>query len=308
MIRPILACGAFLLFTACTSTPRPAENWISFATLEPGLPTNRYLACTPSICEAAGNTGNALDFAYPATDVAAALIRLQPGAEQRELPNGDIQLRYVAITPIARFRDDADVLMPPERSGHVTGGRVFARPHRDVSDLGQNKSRVETPLRNSWRPNWHVPGRRPQARFSTLTHEQEAGPRRRSWRARWTPTMPAPRLACRAPGKRNPAMKAPTMPTAIFPTMPKAEPPRTISPASQPATAADQQKNDKPFKGHLVSPHGFPAPGTGRPVKRTTLRTGIRSPSQGRSSHPPSVTFLRMTCKERRLMHIHLCE
>lgn len=143
MIRPILACGGLLLFTACTSTPRPAENWISFATLEPGLPTNCYLACTPSICEAAGNTGNALDFAYPATDVAAALIRLQPGAEQRELPNGDIQLRYVAITPIARFRDDVDVLIRP--TGPDTSQvAVYSRSRIGLSDLGKNKSRVET--------------------------------------------------------------------------------------------------------------------------------------------------------------------
>lgn len=143
MIRPKLACGALLLFTACASPPKPAESWISFATLEPGLPTNRYLACTPSICEAAGNTGDALEFAYPATEVAAALVRLHPDAEQRALPNGDIQLRYVAITPIARFRDDVDVLIRPT-GPDMSQVAAYSRSRIGLSDLGKNKSRVET--------------------------------------------------------------------------------------------------------------------------------------------------------------------
>lgn len=142
MTRSILAGAALLLCTACASTPKPAGDWISFATLEPGLPTNRYLVCDPSICEAAGTTGNSLDFASPATDVAAALIQLQPDAEQRTLPNGDIQLRYVAVTPIARFRDDVDVLIRP--AGPDTSQvAVYSRSRIGLSDLGKNKSRVE---------------------------------------------------------------------------------------------------------------------------------------------------------------------
>lgn len=143
MIRSILACVTLLLCTACASVPKPAGSWISFAALEPGLPTNRYLACNPSICEAAGNTGNALDFAYSATDVAAALVRLQPDAEHRELPNGDIQLRYVAVTPIARFRDDVDVLIRPT-GADASQVAIYSRSRIGLSDLGKNKSRVET--------------------------------------------------------------------------------------------------------------------------------------------------------------------
>ncbi|KCZ91171.1 DUF1499 domain-containing protein [Hyphomonas jannaschiana] len=143
MIRSILACATLLLCAACASAPKPAGSWVSFAALEPGLPTNRYLACNPAICEAAGNTGNALDFAYPATDVAAALVRLQPDAEQRELPNGDIQLRYVAVTPIARFRDDVDVLIRPT-GADASQVAIYSRSRIGLSDLGKNKSRVET--------------------------------------------------------------------------------------------------------------------------------------------------------------------
>ena len=137
-----LACSAVLLVTACASAPAPAGGWIDFATLEPGLPTNRYMLCAPDICETSGKPGDEVEFAHPATEVAAALLRLQPDAEQRTLPNGDIQLRYVAVTPIARFRDDVDVLIRPVTPDSAEAA-IYSRSRIGLSDLGKNKSRVK---------------------------------------------------------------------------------------------------------------------------------------------------------------------
>ena len=142
MKRSIIACSAALVLTACASHPAPKGDWIDFATLEPGLPSNRYLLCAPSICEVSGNPDETLKFSYSAGDLTAELVRLQPDAEQRTLPNGDIQLRYVAVTPVARFRDDVDVLVRP-MGAEAAEVAIYSRSRIGLSDLGKNKSRVD---------------------------------------------------------------------------------------------------------------------------------------------------------------------
>jgi hypothetical protein len=142
MKRSIIACSAALILTACASYPAPKGDWTDFATLEPGLPSNRYLLCAPAICEVSGNPDETLRFSHSAGKVAAELVRLQPDAEQRILPNGDIQLRYVAVTPVARFRDDVDVLVRPS-GPEAAEVAIYSRSRIGLSDLGKNKSRVD---------------------------------------------------------------------------------------------------------------------------------------------------------------------
>jgi hypothetical protein len=142
MKRSIIACSAALILTACASHPAPKGDWIDFATLEPGLPSNRYLLCAPAICEVSGNPDETLRFSHSAGDLAAELFRLQPDAEQRTLPNGDIQLRYVAVTPVARFRDDVDVLVRP-MGPDAAEVAIYSRSRIGLSDLSKNKSRVD---------------------------------------------------------------------------------------------------------------------------------------------------------------------
>ena len=142
MKRSIIACSAALCLTACASHPAPKGDWIDFATLEPGLPSNRYLLCAPTICEASGDPDETLQFSHSASDVAEDLLRLEPDAEKRVLPNGDIQLRYVAVTPVARFRDDVDVLVRPT-GPEAAEVAIYSRSRIGLSDLGKNKSRVD---------------------------------------------------------------------------------------------------------------------------------------------------------------------
>lgn len=117
-----LCCAAPLIIVACATTPAPQSDWLSFATLEPGLPTNRALACAPDICLAADAS--------------------RPGAEFRIEPNGDIRARYVATTAVLRFRDDVDVLIRPvtDTSAKVA---IYSRSRVGLSDLGKNGARVE---------------------------------------------------------------------------------------------------------------------------------------------------------------------
>ena len=138
----IPACAALAALSACASSPVPPEAWIDFATLEPGSPGNRYLLCSPDICHAAGDPDEVLRFSHAADEVAAVIAQFEPSAVQRQLPNGDYQLKYVAVTPVARFRDDVDVLVHAETE-YSAEVAIYSRSRVGLSDLGKNRSRVD---------------------------------------------------------------------------------------------------------------------------------------------------------------------
>ena len=137
-----LCCAAPLIIVACATTPTPQSDWLSFATLEPGLPTNRALACAPNICLAADASRPAAKYDAPAEAIAEVLAKLEPGAEFRIEPNGDIRARYVDTTAVLRFRDDVDVLIRPvtDTSAKVA---IYSRSRVGLSDLGKNGARIE---------------------------------------------------------------------------------------------------------------------------------------------------------------------
>jgi hypothetical protein len=137
-----LCCASTLFLMACATTPAPAGDWLSFATLEPGLPTNRALACDPDICLAADASRPAASYDASAEAVAAVLATLEPGAEFRTEANGDIRARYVDTTAVLRFRDDVDVLIRPvtDMSAKVA---IYSRSRVGLSDLGKNGARIE---------------------------------------------------------------------------------------------------------------------------------------------------------------------
>ena len=137
-----LCCASPLLLMACATTPAPAGEWLSFETLEPGLPTNRALACDPDICLASDASRPAATYDVSAETVAAVLAKLEPGAEFRTEANGDIRARYVDTTAVLRFRDDVDVLIRPVTD---TSAKVafYSRSRVGLSDLGKNGARID---------------------------------------------------------------------------------------------------------------------------------------------------------------------
>jgi uncharacterized protein (DUF1499 family) len=56
--------------------------------------------------------------------------------------NGDIHIRWVAVTPALRFRDDVDVLLRPI-DGSTTRMAVYSRSRVGLSDFGTNARRIE---------------------------------------------------------------------------------------------------------------------------------------------------------------------
>ncbi len=134
------------------TTPAPRSGpWLDFAALQPGKSPNSALACAPDLCPLATFSRAEFNFEASAERVAAALQNLEPAAQFRTEPSGDIGARYVAVTRLLRFRDDVDVLIRPV-SGQQTRVAVFSRSRIGLSDLGANSARIdalETRLRTA---------------------------------------------------------------------------------------------------------------------------------------------------------------
>jgi uncharacterized protein (DUF1499 family) len=131
-----------LTLAACMTAPAPPSGpWLEFATLQPGKSPNSALACAADICPLATLSRPEFSFAASAERVAAALHRLEPSAQTKTEPSGDIRVRYVAVTPLMRFRDDVDVLIRPVSQQRARMG-VYSRSRIGVSDLGANAARI----------------------------------------------------------------------------------------------------------------------------------------------------------------------
>jgi uncharacterized protein (DUF1499 family) len=143
MLRtPQFAAVSLLMIAACASAPDPAASWIDFAALDSGRSTNRALACAPDICSGAISYSAAPEFSISAETLSGTILKLEPSAEQRVEANGDIHLRWVAVTPAFRFRDDVDVLLRPVGK-QTTRMAVYSRSRIGLADLGTNARRID---------------------------------------------------------------------------------------------------------------------------------------------------------------------
>lgn len=137
-LAPLLAFA----LTACMTAPAPPSGpWLDFATLAPGKSSNSALACAPDLCPAATLSRAEFSFNASAERVAEALRSLEPTAQFHTEPNGDIRARYVAVTPLMRFRDDVDALIRPV-SPQQSRVAVYSRSRIGRSDLGANSARI----------------------------------------------------------------------------------------------------------------------------------------------------------------------
>lgn len=127
-----------LMASACASA-RPQLEWRAFADLPSGPASNRALACSQQ-CPDVEPMGPSFAFNAPVEAVAAALARLHPALERRA-ESGGVHARFVAVTPMLRFRDDVDVLILPTVDGGSTAA-VYSRSRIGLWDLGANRARV----------------------------------------------------------------------------------------------------------------------------------------------------------------------
>ncbi|HPE48353.1 MAG TPA: DUF1499 domain-containing protein [Hyphomonas sp.] len=139
MNRPVFAFAALVALAACGSEP---QRWADFSKLRPPSIGSEYLLCGPAICPLGGKPRDTLRFSYPAEHVAAVVAGLEPSAVQRQLPNGDFQLRYTVKAPTARVADDVDVLVRAD-SAYTAEVAIYSRTRITTVDLGKNKARVE---------------------------------------------------------------------------------------------------------------------------------------------------------------------
>lgn len=127
-----------LLASACASAP-PQLDWTPFSQLSDGPASNRALACSQQ-CPEVEPFAPSIAFDAPVEVVAVALARLHPTMERRAESAG-VHVRFVAVTPTLRFRDDVDALILPAVGGGSTMA-VYSRSRVGLWDLGANRARV----------------------------------------------------------------------------------------------------------------------------------------------------------------------
>lgn len=125
-----------------TAPAPPTGPWLDFATLQPGRSSNSALACARDLCPLAQISRPEVTLDASAERIAAALRGLEPSAQLHTEVNGDIRARYVAVTPLLRFRDDVDVLIRLV-SAEQARVAVFSRSRIGKSDLGANAVRID---------------------------------------------------------------------------------------------------------------------------------------------------------------------
>ncbi len=123
---------------------------VDFRTLIRPASPNSYLVAPPGLCEQAVPDADSPVLAISAREGYARLLdRLKRGGTWRlavEAPDA-LQLSFVAVTPLLRFRDDVDVrFIPPgpQAGDGESGARmaIYSRSRIGYSDLGKNRQRV----------------------------------------------------------------------------------------------------------------------------------------------------------------------
>jgi hypothetical protein len=140
-LTPASAFIALLIMASSTSAQNGTGAWTAFRDLPSGPASNRALACSGPECPPIRAFRGSIAFDAPVEAIAAAVERLERGVLRRPEAGG-LRLRYVAVTPMLRFRDDVDLLILPdgEERSRVA---VYSRSRIGLSDLGTNRRRVE---------------------------------------------------------------------------------------------------------------------------------------------------------------------
>ena len=144
---------AFLMIgiSACTTVSAGDEPWADSVSRYPGPAANQALYCSSDMCSATDQYSDAPQFNFSAEALAEGFLLLEPQSSMRKWSNGDIQVRYVALTPTLKFRDDIDLLTHSLEDGS-SDLAAYSRSRIGLYDFGANRARVQQPFARLWTP------------------------------------------------------------------------------------------------------------------------------------------------------------
>lgn len=125
---------------------RTMTQFISFKTLKRPSKPNTYLVAPADFCLAAEPDRISPIFELAPDDLFANLVALvenERGWIDPLLEPDTLRLKFIAQSPIMRFKDDVDIAVVPAASGTGSQLAIYSRSRVGYSDLGANRKRIE---------------------------------------------------------------------------------------------------------------------------------------------------------------------
>ncbi|MDJ0922674.1 MAG: DUF1499 domain-containing protein [Henriciella sp.] len=124
-------------------------DFISFKSLQRPAKPNTYLVAPDGLCLASEP-----DQISPELDLSPedAFSRIETIVETENnwidlhTDPSEFRMRFVARSPIMRFKDDVDIAVLPSATGTGSQLAIYSRSRVGYSDLGANRKRVESLL------------------------------------------------------------------------------------------------------------------------------------------------------------------
>ncbi len=125
-------------------------EFLDFLTLARPASPNTYLLCPEGYCGQAKADSVAPRFAESPKDLfrlVTRLVRSEPRVRDVLEDPDALAIRYVAVTPVLRFKDDVDIrVLPAEPGGKAKEPgatlAIYSRSRVGYSDFGANAKRV----------------------------------------------------------------------------------------------------------------------------------------------------------------------
>lgn len=138
-----------LVFYAIHNNLYRMSDFIDFATFKRASPKNSYLQAPTGVCQNSQINQEAPPVNQTASDLFARLVLLlsdMPNTKQLQVDETGLRIKFVAVTPLMRFKDDVSLQIFPsagaDDSPHTSSLAIYSASRVGRYDFGANAKRV----------------------------------------------------------------------------------------------------------------------------------------------------------------------